>query len=692
MFKRKILTLVCSLFISLNIGLFVIPSNSINVYAESNNSVILETNDDVVQGNTYYSYVYINSLENVATLDVSVHYDSSALSVLDTYNQVSCSLYDSSLNEDNVSYSYIFNNEDISSKTCLLYFSYRISDDANVGSSYFDIVINEAYDFSLNVVSVEGTRKYITISEKEVHKTSYLYGTSSIQTKKEEEFELTYRFSTYQIASGSIEIQYDEEIFEFVSLTQNSFLNDKLVDINSSLNGSVYISFLGTEYANSTDIFNIKFKTIKNETITSQIKAVVSDLYDLNLDYISCSGFVTNVNLTYDNSYDDTLPKMILSSSYDSNNNQVILLAKLGPSSNLGAGDFVIAWDTAYFSYVSNCKKFNPSFFNVNDKFANEGTLKFSIISLTNITDENDVIEIIFDVNYPHDETAFQFTVSGTGLADSLTNPIYMNFVNCSQTIPGKCTYGEWTTTKEASCTEAGSEHRICSECGHEETREIPAKGHSWEEEWTIDIPATCEHEGSKSHHCSECDAKKDVTVISKTAHNPAEPVRENEIPATCTEDGSYDEVIYCKDCGAEISREHKTIAHEGHSYGEWTTTKEASCTEAGSEHRICSECGHEETREIPAKGHSYIHVDQIEPTKSKEGVKEHYMCEDCGELFVLVDGKYIKVTSEELKIPKIESDSYSGSIIGTSIAVSILVITGICLLLIKKKKRFNIK
>ena len=114
-----------------------------------------------------------------------------------------------------------------------------------------------------------------------------MYGISSIQTKKEEEFELTYSFSTYEIASGSIEIQYDEEVFEFVSLTQNDFLNDKLVDINSSLNGSVYISFLGTEYANSTNIFNIKFKTIKNETITSQIKAVVSDLYDLDLDNIT---------------------------------------------------------------------------------------------------------------------------------------------------------------------------------------------------------------------------------------------------------------------------------------------------------------------------------------------------------------------------------------------------------------------
>ena len=38
-------------------------------------------------------------------------------------------------------------------------------------------------------------------------------------------------------------------------------------------------------------------------------------------------------------------------------------------------------------------------------------------------------------------------------------------------------------------------------------------------------------------------------------AHTPGEAVRENEVPATTSEEGSYEDVIYCTVCGEEISR-----------------------------------------------------------------------------------------------------------------------------------------
>ena len=62
--------------------------------------------------------------------------------------------------------------------------------------------------------------------------------------------------------------------------------------------------------------------------------------------------------------------------------------------------------------------------------------------------------------------------------------------------------YGEWTTTKEATCTEKGEKHGICTVCGHEETREIEALGHEFSNEFTVDKEATTTEEGSKSQHC----------------------------------------------------------------------------------------------------------------------------------------------------------------------------------------------
>ena len=84
--------------------------------------------------------------------------------------------------------------------------------------------------------------------------------------------------------------------------------------------------------------------------------------------------------------------------------------------------------------------------------------------------------------------------------------------------------------------------------------------------------------------------------AIELPEHVQAEPVKENEIDATCTENGSYDEVIYCLDCDEELSRITKTIPKLGHVTGETITTiiNEPTCTEKGShtETTYCSRCG----------------------------------------------------------------------------------------------------
>lgn len=74
--------------------------------------------------------------------------------------------------------------------------------------------------------------------------------------------------------------------------------------------------------------------------------------------------------------------------------------------------------------------------------------------------------------------------------------------------------------------------------------------------------------------------------VLAKTGHTPGEAVRENEIPATCTADGSYDEVIYCTVCSEKYSTEHKTIPAAGH---RWSVKYESD--KSGHWH-ICEVCG----------------------------------------------------------------------------------------------------
>ncbi|MBR3767723.1 MAG: hypothetical protein IKL10_05730 [Clostridia bacterium] len=49
--------------------------------------------------------------------------------------------------------------------------------------------------------------------------------------------------------------------------------------------------------------------------------------------------------------------------------------------------------------------------------------------------------------------------------------------------------------------------------------------------------------------------------VIEKTAHTEGKVKIENKVPATATEDGSYEEVVYCSVCRHEISRVKKTYS-----------------------------------------------------------------------------------------------------------------------------------
>lgn len=86
--------------------------------------------------------------------------------------------------------------------------------------------------------------------------------------------------------------------------------------------------------------------------------------------------------------------------------------------------------------------------------------------------------------------------------------------------------------------------------------------------------------------------------------HTASTAVRENVINATCTTQGSYDEVVYCSTCGEEISRTKKYTSVIDHSYTS-AFTKQPTCTTAGIRKYTCSGCGSSYNEEIVATGHS---------------------------------------------------------------------------------------
>ncbi len=122
--------------------------------------------------------------------------------------------------------------------------------------------------------------------------------------------------------------------------------------------------------------------------------------------------------------------------------------------------------------------------------------------------------------------------------------------------------------------------------------------------------------------------------------HTKDTAVRENEIEASCTEDGSYDEVVRCKKCGEELSRVTVTVPALGHQEGTPVRENEieASCTEDGSYDEVicCSVCEEEMSRKtvtVPAKGHSPVLLNRKEATCEETGYTGDMVCSVCGEV-----------------------------------------------------------
>ena len=203
------------------------------------------------------------------------------------------------------------------------------------------------------------------------------------------------------------------------------------------------------------------------------------------------------------------------------------------------------------------------------------------------------------------------------------------------------CEYTEEVTTA-ATCTTTGVKTFTC-ECGDTYTEVIPVDATAHNYVGVVTTAPTCTEEGVKTYTCTHNDEHTYTEVIAKLGHidedgnsycdrcetnlctnhvwtnatcetpktcencgivegealghTPAEAVKENETSATCTEDGSYDLVVYCSVCLTHvISKETVTVKATGHEYGEWEVYEETETTIKYT--RACA-CGEEEHKTV---------------------------------------------------------------------------------------------
>ena len=168
------------------------------------------------------------------------------------------------------------------------------------------------------------------------------------------------------------------------------------------------------------------------------------------------------------------------------------------------------------------------------------------------------------------------------------------------------CNHNYVLTSSTATCTEAGTATYTCTKCGDSYTVPAAATGHSFTTKASSSkaTDATCTAAATYYVQCDNCEVVSDsktVPVGDANGHTPAAAVEENRVEATCAAAGSYDEVVYCSVCKAEISRTQKTIEKIAHTPAAAVEENrvEATCAAAGSYDEVvyCSVCKAEISR-----------------------------------------------------------------------------------------------
>ena len=145
-----------------------------------------------------------------------------------------------------------------------------------------------------------------------------------------------------------------------------------------------------------------------------------------------------------------------------------------------------------------------------------------------------------------------------------------------------------------------------------------------WTEE--SEISATCTTDGSITYRCNVHNHTKTLLTQEAYGHTFGEWTTVKE--AGCETEGQQQRS--CTRC--HIVETRALPAKGQHSFGEWTTVKEAGCETEGQQQHSCTRCHIVETRALPAKGqHSFGEwITTKDPTVLETGVKER-ICSQCG-------------------------------------------------------------
>lgn len=161
-----------------------------------------------------------------------------------------------------------------------------------------------------------------------------------------------------------------------------------------------------------------------------------------------------------------------------------------------------------------------------------------------------------------------------------------------------------------------------------------------------LGVIVECAHETGITYVKDEDDPSsghwKNCSICGKVGKEPEEHSmdadRSTARPATCTENGKYYDMV-CAECGYRESG--AVIPAKGHSFTNYVSNNDATCTADGTKTAKCDRCDETETIAdvSSALGHSCVEHAAVPATCTADGNEAYWTCSGCDKMFADEDG-----------------------------------------------------
>ena len=568
------------------------------------------------QGYVYFP-VEAQALENLAALELTIYYDPQVLEF--QYAEAGWLLSEQivSIHQETGSVTLTAASvTGISGDGSLMYMGFTVRADCAPGRYPLVLAVGEAYDTGRNPISIAARNGSVTVTEYAPSYSEFRLGMEPDHTTLAPGEVVTVTVNNAwwcSYASFDLSVHYDASLFRLVSATvpEEFERQNAVYSLNTATDGLVRLSCACVNSLWEYNMLELKLQVREEAEGTTALTAEIRDVYDSSrFPYLPSS---VQTELTLISTETVELPRLWLEGDAPVIGETTRSTLILGEGSGLAAADFELRYDPSLLECLAVESAGDAQFLLVNPNFS-EGTIRFSFVEETGVTDEMPLVHIQWRAKTGADR---HYSIETT-----LIDPVDADFrpvaIDCP--VQEGCVYVRETI--EPTCEEPGGGQLRCVSCGDlVPVTPLPPLGHAYGDarfDWADDFSAC-----SATRICSRDESH--VWQVNCTVTHVSEG-------ASCTEPGSITYTATA-DFYGEIYTDSRTVYRDelGHDYA-WTVITEPGCVSEGQKHGKCIRCGDTCTEPIAPLGHSY-RSQVTEPTCTESGVTTH-TCTRCGDTY----------------------------------------------------------